>query len=110
MAKQFEDLSSEAQNAIIEASLGDEVENQSEEAKEEIRQWAEHPLANKKFAVGSSQGINAAGAEVWHSSPIDYSTALSILLSNGWTEEQANEALAKCPEEWIPVNDGTNIC
>lgn len=40
MGKHFSELSDEACNAIVDATLGEEVPNLSESAKDEIREWA----------------------------------------------------------------------
>ena len=62
------------------------------------------------FAVSTLEGKNHKGDELWKSTPIDHSTAQMILIHNGWTKEQADEALAECPDKWILVNNTTQIC
>lgn len=66
-------------------------------------------LQDRKFAVATKQGTNEKGDEIWHSQPINYSTAHTILVHNGWTREQADADLAECPDKWIPVNGSTQI-
>lgn len=66
-------------------------------------------LKDRKFAVSTKEGINERGDEIWHSRPITYEMAKMILVYNGWNGEQADADLAKCPDQWIPVNSTTQI-
>ena len=60
------------------------------------------------FCISSSEDL-PNGDTLYHCTPINYDGAMTILIYNGWSEEQAQADLAKCPDEWILVNAHTQI-
>lgn len=63
----------------------------------------------KLFSV-ATKTILKDGSDKWDTRPATKAEAMHILVSNGWTEEQANHDLARCPDDWIIVNSCTQIC
>jgi hypothetical protein len=64
-------------------------------------------LKQERFSIGTC--IRTGNYDEWYCESVSYSTALHTLLSNGWTEDQANLALAQCPDKCIQVNKHTTI-
>ena len=65
-------------------------------------------LKSRKFAVSSKTETDTG--DLWRSTPIDYDTAVMILIHNGFRYEHIDELLEGCPDEYIIVNDNTQIC
>ncbi len=50
------------------------------------------------------------GDDRWETKRISFKEAKQILIHNGWTENQARADLLMCPDQWILVNNCTQIC
>lgn len=66
-------------------------------------------LIKKRFAV-ATKCTTIQSDDKWESTPIGYDEAKQILIFNDWTSTQADEDLSRCPDEWILVNNMTQIC
>lgn len=62
---------------------------------------------SKKFSVSTKTETETG--DLWESRPIEYNTAYMLLIHNGWTSNEAEHDLSGCPDNWIPVNDWTQI-
>ena len=63
----------------------------------------------KQFAV-STKTTKENGDDLWETKRISFKDAELILIHNGWTENQARADLLMCPDQWILVNNCTQIC
>lgn len=66
-------------------------------------------LKDRRFGI-STRTAMPNGNDRWDNKPSSYDEAHLVLIHNGWTSEQADEALEECPDRWIPVNTNTQIC
>lgn len=69
---------------------------------------APKPPAPKQFSVSTSTN-QPDGSVKYDIKPTSHEEAVCILQQNGWTEEQAIADLLLCPDQWILVNNCTQI-
>jgi hypothetical protein len=63
----------------------------------------------KRFSIATKYETKD-GDDIWHCESSSFNEAMEVLLHNGWKECDAISALYKTPEEWILVNNFTQIC